>query len=235
MKKLAAMVVAAAMIATAVASIAPTAAVSKTQRAAIGWGRCDDAGLRQAGARCAMLDVPLDYSDPGGTQIQLALSRIKHTIAGRQVPGRHAGEPRWSGWFRSRSGDARPVRAGARRRRLRLDRVRSPRRRFKRTRDLVRPRLLPRGPPGVHPHARRASSPSGAAVRRSTPTRATPTPRPLLPHMTTIDSAKDMDSIRPRSASHRSTTTGSPTARTWDRSTPRCSRARPPHGVRQQR
>ncbi|MFB3737779.1 MAG: alpha/beta fold hydrolase [Candidatus Velamenicoccus archaeovorus] len=53
----------------------------------IAWGRCDDPSLRQAHARCAMLDVPLDHADPTGTQIQLALSRIKHTVPDDQYQG----------------------------------------------------------------------------------------------------------------------------------------------------
>ncbi|MBZ4321197.1 alpha/beta hydrolase [Streptomyces huiliensis] len=50
------------------------------------WRSCvqgpdDDTGrtLEKAGARCATISVPLDYSDPGGRTLTLALSRIKAT------------------------------------------------------------------------------------------------------------------------------------------------------------
>ncbi|MFF2659855.1 alpha/beta hydrolase [Kitasatospora sp. NPDC058032] len=39
----------------------------------------DGAALEQAGARCADVTVPLDYRDPGGRTVTLALSRIKAT------------------------------------------------------------------------------------------------------------------------------------------------------------
>ncbi|MYW05473.1 alpha/beta fold hydrolase [Streptomyces sp. SID3343] len=39
----------------------------------------EGAALEQAGARCAEVTVPLDYGDPGGRTVTLALSRIKAT------------------------------------------------------------------------------------------------------------------------------------------------------------
>ncbi|WP_329055297.1 alpha/beta hydrolase [Streptomyces violaceus] len=41
--------------------------------------------LRQAGARCADVTVPLDYSDPGGRTITVAISRIRATDTDRRV------------------------------------------------------------------------------------------------------------------------------------------------------
>jgi pimeloyl-ACP methyl ester carboxylesterase len=41
--------------------------------------------LEQAGARCADVTVPLDYSAPGGRTITVAISRISATDAGRRV------------------------------------------------------------------------------------------------------------------------------------------------------
>ncbi|MFC5753740.1 alpha/beta hydrolase [Actinomadura rugatobispora] len=43
------------------------------------WGACpaDAADLVEAGAQCAEVTVPLDYSDPGGRSIKLAISRIR--------------------------------------------------------------------------------------------------------------------------------------------------------------
>lgn len=42
------------------------------------WGACSDPTLVQAGAQCGTLSVPLDHTLPFGTQITLALSRVKH-------------------------------------------------------------------------------------------------------------------------------------------------------------
>ena len=55
--------------------------------AAIEWGRCSEKFMRQAHARCAMLDVPLDYAQPNGAQIQIAVSRIKHTVPNDEYQG----------------------------------------------------------------------------------------------------------------------------------------------------
>ncbi|MEV0239802.1 alpha/beta hydrolase [Streptomyces sp. NPDC050674] len=56
------------------------------------WKSCvlgpDDATgreLERAGARCADVTVPLDYSDPGGRTITVAISRIRATDTGRRV------------------------------------------------------------------------------------------------------------------------------------------------------
>jgi pimeloyl-ACP methyl ester carboxylesterase len=50
-----------------------------TRQATIAWGTCDDEGLQDAGAVCGTLEVPLDYSHPNGTKIQLAVSMVRHT------------------------------------------------------------------------------------------------------------------------------------------------------------
>ena len=61
--------------------------------------------LRQAGARCADVTVPLDYSDPGGPTISVAISRIRATGTDRRVGplllngggpgGQSLGDPPW--------------------------------------------------------------------------------------------------------------------------------------------
>lgn len=51
---------------------------------AIAWGPCSEADLQQAGAQCGYVSVPVDYSDPDGPQIQLAVSRIEHTSSDYQ-------------------------------------------------------------------------------------------------------------------------------------------------------
>ncbi|MGO9899519.1 MAG: alpha/beta fold hydrolase [Solirubrobacteraceae bacterium] len=50
----------------------------------ISWGPCAEADLQQAGAQCGYVSVPLDYADPSGPQIQLAVSRIEHTSSDYQ-------------------------------------------------------------------------------------------------------------------------------------------------------
>jgi pimeloyl-ACP methyl ester carboxylesterase len=91
MKKLAAVLTTVALIAIGVGTAsAATGGKDSSAVAAVGtidWGRCADSFLRQAGARCGMLDVPLDYADPTGAQIQIAVSRIKHTVPDDQYQG----------------------------------------------------------------------------------------------------------------------------------------------------
>ncbi|GAA1505743.1 alpha/beta hydrolase [Nocardioides humi] len=43
------------------------------------WGACTNQRLVDAGAECAMLEVPLDYDKPKGKKIQIAVSRVLHT------------------------------------------------------------------------------------------------------------------------------------------------------------
>jgi pimeloyl-ACP methyl ester carboxylesterase len=45
----------------------------------IHWGKCADPVLQRAHASCALLPVPLDYSNPAGPHIKIAISRIQHT------------------------------------------------------------------------------------------------------------------------------------------------------------
>jgi pimeloyl-ACP methyl ester carboxylesterase len=45
----------------------------------ITWGACSDPNLKGLHAQCGYLSVPLNYSNPSGAQIQLAVSRIRHT------------------------------------------------------------------------------------------------------------------------------------------------------------
>jgi pimeloyl-ACP methyl ester carboxylesterase len=78
-----------AMLATPMSAAAdPTSrsgAAAGTQ--SINWGRCSEADLRAAGAKCGYLSVPLSYSDPTGPQIQLAVSRILHTSSAKNYQG----------------------------------------------------------------------------------------------------------------------------------------------------
>jgi hypothetical protein len=48
------------------------------------WGTCSDPFLQQSGAQCGYVSVPLNYNDPGGPKIQIAVSRIEHTSSNYQ-------------------------------------------------------------------------------------------------------------------------------------------------------
>jgi pimeloyl-ACP methyl ester carboxylesterase len=53
----------------------------------ITWGPCDDPTLDAFGAECGMLSVPLDYSRSKGDKIQIAVSRVRHTVPDDQYQG----------------------------------------------------------------------------------------------------------------------------------------------------
>ena len=81
---------------------------------ALTWGDCPTASLRNAGAECSMVSVPLDYAQPYGTKVQLAVSRIKASAGPRQgVMLVNPGGPGGSGLEYSRLWPAIPSNAGA--------------------------------------------------------------------------------------------------------------------------
>jgi pimeloyl-ACP methyl ester carboxylesterase len=63
------------------------AAQASPDPGAIAWGPCSDPNLQPFNAQCGLLSVPLDYSDPGGPQIQIAVSRILHTSSSADYQG----------------------------------------------------------------------------------------------------------------------------------------------------
>ncbi len=66
------------------ATLEPTATRTVSS---VDWARCADPTLRAFGARCGFVKVPLDYSEPGGRQIRLAVSRITHTVRAAKYQG----------------------------------------------------------------------------------------------------------------------------------------------------
>src|SRR5690349_7087974 len=52
-------------------------------RQTVGWGGCP--GLQPPTARCGTVTVPVDYADPDGRTVQLAVSRIPATGPGRRL------------------------------------------------------------------------------------------------------------------------------------------------------
>jgi pimeloyl-ACP methyl ester carboxylesterase len=66
---------------------APASPARPVAAATIKWGSCSDQSLRAAHAQCGFLKVPLDYGHPHGTQISLAVSRIAHTSSAADYQG----------------------------------------------------------------------------------------------------------------------------------------------------
>ncbi|MEU4694410.1 alpha/beta hydrolase [Actinoplanes sp. NPDC023714] len=88
MRRTWAVVIAAALYATgATASAAQASGPAGRGAATITWGPCAEAGLKAQGAECGMLAVPMDHAKPGGKKIQLAISRIKHTVPAAKYQG----------------------------------------------------------------------------------------------------------------------------------------------------
>ncbi|MFP5023282.1 alpha/beta hydrolase [Pseudonocardia phyllosphaerae] len=97
---------------------APPAPVAPTAPAPgpIAWGPCSTPGLVAAKAQCGFLSVPLDHAKPAGKKIQLAVSRVKHTVPDAQYQGvalANPGGPGGSGLGLSRLGSKVPKNAGA--------------------------------------------------------------------------------------------------------------------------
>src|SRR6201996_1951910 len=75
-------------VASAATTQAKTATSSSTSAASsITWGTCSEADLAQAGAQCGYLSVPLSYTNPSGPKIQIAVSRIEHTSSAKNYRG----------------------------------------------------------------------------------------------------------------------------------------------------
>ena len=67
--------------ATSTASPATTASTAAFKTKPIKWGKCSSARLRSAKAQCGFLVVPMDYAKPTGKTLKLAISRIKATAS----------------------------------------------------------------------------------------------------------------------------------------------------------
>ncbi|MEV4019543.1 alpha/beta hydrolase [Nonomuraea angiospora] len=74
MRKSIVIVLAAAVMAALPPAGVPAATASDT----LSWGKCPE-DVTGAGLECATLDVPLDYRDPGGKTIEIAVSRLAGT------------------------------------------------------------------------------------------------------------------------------------------------------------
>ncbi len=91
--KLPALLTAGCLAATGLVAVAPSSSAVEPAAGATGavqavdWARCDDPTMRQLGAQCGFVRVPLDYSRPRGAKILLAVSRVKHTVKQSRYQG----------------------------------------------------------------------------------------------------------------------------------------------------
>ena len=63
------------------------ASVPKGKKTSMQWGMCEDTHLNGASAQCGSLSVPLDYSRPNGAKIRLAIARIQHKVSKSEFQG----------------------------------------------------------------------------------------------------------------------------------------------------
>lgn len=85
------------------------------QPAPVVWGPCQSPALRSSGAECGEVVVPMDYDDPTGATVTLAVSRIEHTVPDAEAQGVmlvNPGGPGGSGLGYSRLGSLVPGGAG---------------------------------------------------------------------------------------------------------------------------
>lgn len=92
----------------------PPAEVHSFTPAPVVWGPCAVERLARAGAECGFVEVPMDYADPEGTRIRIAVSRVVHTAPESQgVVLANPGGPGGSGLGLALLGGAVPNGAGA--------------------------------------------------------------------------------------------------------------------------
>ena len=93
----------------------PVAVADSYKPPPISWHKCSDPTLQHYGAQCGFVVVPLDYNNPHGQKIKLAVSRVKHTVPKSQYQGVmlvNPGGPGGSGLILSILGQFVPNHAG---------------------------------------------------------------------------------------------------------------------------
>lgn len=159
----------------------------------IHWSACTDAYLKSEKAQCGRLTVPLDYANPRGTKITLAISRIKHTAKAYQgVMITNPGGPGGSGTSLATLGQYVPQNAGSYYDWIGFD----PRgvgeskpaiSCDKSYEGFARPDFVPTTPQKLAAWQTKVTNYAKACAAKN---------GPLLKHLTTIDTAKDMESLR---------------------------------------
>ncbi len=187
----------AGMITAPLAQAAPAgpAAVADFQPAPVVWGPCPTGAVSNPAAECGTVTVPLDYSRPSGTKIQLAVSRVKHTVPDAQYQGVmlvNPGGPGGSGLGLSILGQFVPNGVG-----LTYDWIGFDPRGVGSSKPALscdpniagynRPYYVPETPKDEAAWLKKDALYTAQCAIKG---------RELLQHLTTVDSAKDMDSIR---------------------------------------
>jgi len=151
---------------------------------AVDWTECSDPELAYSGLECGTLEVPLDYADPAGATIKLALTRKLHTAIYKGVLLTNPGGPGGSGLTLPGLSDYVPGNVGASYDWIGFD---------------------PRGVGASTPSLHCSYVPTTPSIRRywlgknrrySAACANTAATRALLPHLTTLDTVQDMDAIR---------------------------------------
>jgi pimeloyl-ACP methyl ester carboxylesterase len=168
---------------------------SVTSAPPITWGPCTDPALTVAHAQCGSVAVPLDYANPRGTKIRLAVARVQHSSSSAAYQGvmlTNPGGPGASGLSLATLGQYVPFHVGDDYDWIGFD----PRGVGASEPSLscvpdyfsgVRPPFTPSRPATLTNWLDRSTY-YGAACQNIAPD--------LLPHMHTADSAHDMDTIR---------------------------------------
>ena len=97
------------------AAVAAAGVAVQNGPSTVRWHACAAASLKAAGGQCSTVSVPLDYAHPSGAQIKIAVSRILHTVPASQYQGVmlvNPGGPGGSGLTLSRLGSFVPNHAG---------------------------------------------------------------------------------------------------------------------------
>jgi pimeloyl-ACP methyl ester carboxylesterase len=180
---------------TVPAADARTVAAPPAPISSVAWQQCADPELDYYGLECAALTVPLDHARPRGPKVRLALTRKPHTGATyRGVLLTNPGGPGGSGLTLPALGDYVPGNVGASYDWVGFD----PRGVGASTPSLHctrshfgynRPNYVPSRPRITRYWLRKNASYAAACAD-------TAAKRALLPHLTTLDTVRDMDAIR---------------------------------------
>jgi pimeloyl-ACP methyl ester carboxylesterase len=173
----------------------PAGAQAQGARGEIRWGVCTDTTLVARGAQCGFVTAPLDYTNPGAGTVRLAVSRIKHTVPAAKYQGVmlvNPGGPGGSGLVLAEIGAQVPDEVGAAYDWIGFD-----------------PRGVGSSVPslscdsGYFGYNRPAYQPVTPAIERAWRAKAAGYARAcakaggkLLDHLSTADSARDLDRIR---------------------------------------
>ncbi|MGQ0631313.1 MAG: alpha/beta hydrolase [Sporichthyaceae bacterium] len=191
------MAVSGATVATTAGSGAALAADAAPGAVSIAFGACQDEALIGAGAECGFLSVPLDWSKPKGEKIKVAVSRVKATEKRQGVMLVNPGGPGGSGLvFPAILPQAVPNNVG-----LQYDWIGFDPRGVGASQPAVS--CIPdyaAGPrPAYIPESRTSRSPNElewlARTKRFAKACADNN-GPIIEHMRTIDTIKDMDALR---------------------------------------